>query len=642
LADDSAMQESLYAPDDPILQLTYKDFNESIYHQKKAFFVEFYSSWCGHCIAFAPLWKELAKNVVGWKKVVQIAAVNCALESNFGLCQEHNLEGYPTLKYYSYESTGPADGQIYNGPRETAADMAAGIASMVSADYEKRKPESWPDFTLAHDNKPGENLWHHDTHYLVLVFETYPATVPPAGGKETPPSIGAQALLDFMDAPGVLIRRGTSRHQLARAHDMTNFPGLLIFSRSHQGEPSYVSKEALKRNDVMLKIKHNTDLASKEYAKQKSGQKVDNSDVDWSKRYSVHYTDLLSAITYTFTHEVPMNKRITGDKLTALKQFLETLTRYFPGPQPMQRLLFRLISWLNEKTDVVASDEWLSQLNKIQEELGRPLSPNVSWVACKGSSAKYRGYPCSMWTLFHVLTVEAYKKDGQRRDFKPLEILESIRGYLKSFFGCRQCVENFEKSASHLSTNVKKPSDVVLWLWKAHNTANDFLKGDPSEDPESPKQQFPPKGFCSYCYHQDGTFDESGVLEFLIKYYSNIKAYHKSYLYDKIDSKSGGKGEEESLDVVNSKFRTMSWDKLVEDERSQKIKELEDRFKPKYDRHWNNETSDRAAFFNGFDLSLCFFVWLASVALVCLFCAYAKYRKGRHRFWKTFYGDLKV
>lgn len=240
---------------------------------------------------------------------------------------------------------------------------------------------------------------------------------------------------------------------------------------------------------------------------------------------------------------------------------------------------------------------------------------------------------------------------------------------MKSFFGCRQCVENFEKSASHLSANVKKPSDVVLWLWKAHNTANDFLKGitclhfyrfidffvdlsiynlifllgDPSEDPENKKQQFPPKGLCSYCYHQDGTFDESGVLEFLIKFYSNIKADQKSYLYDKIDSKSG-QSDQKSLDVVNPKFRTMSWDRLVQDERDQKIRELEDRLKPKYDRRWNNDSQsmDRGTFFNGFDISLCFFVWLASVALVCLFCAYAKYRKGRHRFWKTFYGDLKV
>jgi len=279
-----------------------------------------------------------------------------------------------------------------------------------------------------------------------------------------------------------------------------------------------------------------------------------------------------------------------------------------------------LISWLNEKSESVASDEWISQLNKIQEQLGRPLSSNISWVACKGSSPKYRGYPCSMWTLFHVLTVEAYKMDGQKRDFKPIEILESIHGYLKSFFGCRQCVENFEKSASHLSANVKKPSDVVLWLWKAHNTANDFLKGDPSEDPENRKQQFPPKGLCSYCYHQDGTFDESGVLEFLIKFYSNIKADQKSYLYDKIDSKSG-QSDQKSLDVVNPKFRTMSWDKLVQDERDQKIRELEDRLKPKYDRRWNNDSQsmDRGTFFNGFDISLCFFVWLASVALVCLF-----------------------
>lgn len=29
------------------------------------------------------------------------------------------------------------------------------------------------------------------------------------------------------------------------------------------------------------------------------------------------------------------------------------------------------------------------------------------YIACHGSEPQFRGYPCSLWTLFHTLTVQA-------------------------------------------------------------------------------------------------------------------------------------------------------------------------------------------------------------------------------------------
>ncbi len=34
------------------------------------------------------------------------------------------------------------------------------------------------------------------------------------------------------------------------------------------------------------------------------------------------------------------------------------------------------------------------------------LGAELRWVGCQGSRAGLRGYPCSLWTLFHVLTVQ--------------------------------------------------------------------------------------------------------------------------------------------------------------------------------------------------------------------------------------------
>jgi len=33
------------------------------------------------------------------------------------------------------------------------------------------------------------------------------------------------------------------------------------------------------------------------------------------------------------------------------------------------------------------------------------LPKKTEWRHCLGSESKYRGYPCSLWTLFHVLSV---------------------------------------------------------------------------------------------------------------------------------------------------------------------------------------------------------------------------------------------
>lgn len=55
----------LYGPMDKIVLLENDTISSAIYNSKYAWFVEFYSSWCGHCQAFAPDWMNLAERVEG-------------------------------------------------------------------------------------------------------------------------------------------------------------------------------------------------------------------------------------------------------------------------------------------------------------------------------------------------------------------------------------------------------------------------------------------------------------------------------------------------------------------------------------------------------------------------------------------------
>jgi len=51
--------------DDDVISLTASAFNRTVYGTSNAWLVEFYSSWCGHCIRFAPMYKQLSADIKG-------------------------------------------------------------------------------------------------------------------------------------------------------------------------------------------------------------------------------------------------------------------------------------------------------------------------------------------------------------------------------------------------------------------------------------------------------------------------------------------------------------------------------------------------------------------------------------------------
>uniref|UniRef100_A0AC34RBK3 Sulfhydryl oxidase n=1 Tax=Panagrolaimus sp. JU765 TaxID=591449 RepID=A0AC34RBK3_9BILA len=125
----------------------------------------------------------------------------------------------------------------------------------------------------------------------------------------------------------------------------------------------------------------------------------------------------------------------------------------------------------------------------------------------------------------HAVTVQAYLDEKDNPNFKPVvEVLEPIHQFIYRYLSCEICAKNFHKMAvdTNALSHVTRSEDAVLWLWRAHNSANKRLSKDASEDPSYPKRQFPPDAICHDC-QQNGVFLEEKVLSFMIRYYTDIR-----------------------------------------------------------------------------------------------------------------------
>ncbi|MED6253748.1 hypothetical protein ATANTOWER_032728, partial [Ataeniobius toweri] len=197
---------------------------------------------------------------------------------------------------------------------------------------------------------------------------------------------------------------------------------------------------------------------------------------------------------------------------------------YFPGRPVVTNLLKSLNSWLqNQTADHISYKEFKETVDDTPQVLDAALPEGVRWVGCQGSQPHFRGYPCGVWTLFHVLTVQASNTGGS----DPKEVLKAMRNYVHHFFGCRYCAEHFENMAKEGLDEVNTLISAVLWLWSRHNRVNNRIAGALSEDPLFPKIQWPSPEMCPSChtvkFNGEHGWNKEQVLPFLGSYFSSSR-----------------------------------------------------------------------------------------------------------------------
>ncbi|OUC41647.1 Erv1 / Alr family protein [Trichinella nativa] len=447
-----------------------------------------------------------------WSRVVKFAALDCADDDNDDLCTDHSIELFPSLKYFPVKSSSANDGVFIEDHPRTTDQLLTKLTELIVKEYKEKQHSEWPNLNYIEENTGIESLFENEEelNYVVIVFQS----------PESKEFLGEQLVLDSMKYKNILIRLATPQHQYAQQQQM-NVPTLAIFKRKEY-RSIYESPKPLNLNMMreIVRVYCSVDLTKKTEDTKKDEKKKVNNDNFVTPKEQLHLSDLKSALSYMLEHEIPMRKVIAGEKLTALKNFLSTTAKYLPPEmKTVSKVLDQLVQWFSDQEQVLPKD-FSHQLQMVKEE---NFPSAINWVTCKGSSSEYRGYPCGLWMLFHTVTVNAYRMDGKKNNFDPKIVLKHIAGYVREFFGCEECATNFGKGAAKIDQNVENAEDVVLWLWRSHNRANYFLKGKPSEDPTHPKQQFPPNSLCPKCGSDEQSWNNGEVLEFLVKFYSELK-----------------------------------------------------------------------------------------------------------------------
>ena len=177
----------------------------------------------------------------------------------------------------------------------------------------------------------------------------------------------------------------------------------------------------------------------------------------------VHMVDLFNALRYSLFNQITARKRLDSSQLAVFKDFLQVIDRFFPFGEKDEKssgFIRLLLKWSTTLSHYLESDELITIMNKFEDDYSLPdMAP---YKSCAGSDPKYRGYPCSLWTLFHTLTVNEYLFNKKTPGYyfnsddsgSPHQVLQVMRSFITTFFGCTECAENFRKESANLDNEL--------------------------------------------------------------------------------------------------------------------------------------------------------------------------------------------
>ncbi|TNN89262.1 Sulfhydryl oxidase 1 [Liparis tanakae] len=507
----SAAEAGLYTASDQVVLLTPENVESVLINSTAAIFAEFYASWCGHCIAFSPVYKSLARDITEWKPAVDLAAIDCAEDENRKVCTAFGIRAYPTIKFFHAYSKPESRGQAFKATTHDVRVLRQRIVDKLE-NHEEPWPPACPPLEPTSQTEIDSFFENNNVQYLALIFE------------DTKSYIGREVTLDLLQFETVAVRRVLSTESaLVTKLGVTEFPSCYLYSPQGNFTRLEVNIEARTFYSYALQRLPGVTRSGKP-PPVTADVLANNTQEPWKpfNQYKVYMADLESTLHFSLRVELAAHTVIKGEALSSLNDYISVLVKYFPGRPVVMNLLKSLNARLQNQTGDEISYEAIGEiLDNSAQSADTALPEGVRWVGCQGSQPHLRRYPCGMWILFHVLTVQAKNSGGT----DPKEVLSAMRKYVHSFFGCTLCAEHFETMAGESLSGVNTFSSAVLWLWSRHNRVNNRLAGALSEDPNFPKIQWPSPETCPACHsvkdNGEHRWSQEKVLPFLMSHFSS-------------------------------------------------------------------------------------------------------------------------
>lgn len=475
--------------------------------------------------------------ITAWNKIVKIGVVDCTNEANNDLCRDYEIMKYPTLRYFA-----PHTPHGNYGTETTKSFNAKGLRKRLIRQLLNTTAEpTWPSFAPFEGDvyKFWDNV-SSVAKYGVFFLEPEPSS---KEDSDEPKVLGVESILDMSAIPEVYatrVKHNSPAYQQLQDKEVAA-PGIVIITRDYDIIPLSVHNSSDNtrdsRLDAVLKYLKLQgvkvpNFVEEELSFYKGGNEAnDVMDVIQEEMNRpdvgdiVYQIDLETALRYSLERDAPLKSAtIVGERLNALRSYVQVLSKYFPMDDKGRQFLLGLNKTLaetSEYTPVEFRSHVMDLVDKHDPFLTK--SKKEAYIGCASRHPGLRGYPCALWTLFHTLTVAAEAKPHLSSG--PREVLHAMQGYIKHFFSCTDCANNFEKETGNLNESVSSLNDSILYLWKTHNHVNFRLHqfpGNRTEDPDHPKIQFPSITHCPQCYTSSGDWNDTAVLAYLKAIYTKI------------------------------------------------------------------------------------------------------------------------
>uniref|UniRef100_A0A7N8YQ90 Sulfhydryl oxidase n=1 Tax=Mastacembelus armatus TaxID=205130 RepID=A0A7N8YQ90_9TELE len=500
----------LYTDEDPLVILSSSTLKPTVSNSSSAWLIQFYSSWCGHCIQYSSTWKTLAQDVKDWQQAIGVAVLDCAQEENFDVCKEYSIKFYPTFKVHSCT-------EYYLQVQAVRQLMVNILQNHTRLDW----PNHCPPLDPLSSEKLLPLLGQRSDVFTAIVVE------------EPDSYVGREVILDLLQYSGVQVKRALSTDRpLVESLKITTFPSVYLLHPNGTHTHLHVEKRlrfffsSLLRTLPGVQRRLMSDSSS---SSQVEALPHKQSPEIWREfdRSKVYTADLESALHYLLRVELATHSTLEGEELKVFKDFVTLVSKLYPGGGSVVKLMETLSDWLlSLPLQRIPYQAVLDLVNNKMRISGVHLGAELRWVGCQGSKVGLRGYPCSLWTLFHVLTVQhdamptALENTGLEGETAP--VLQVMRRYIRTFFGCEQCGRHFEQAAAASMDRVLDREQQVLWLWNQHNMVNYRLAGSLSDDPLFPKAPWPSPSLCASCHEEKSgvhVWNQDNVLRFLRHHY---------------------------------------------------------------------------------------------------------------------------